>query len=139
MSLSGPDTTPLLTSFAHRRSCYTLTNTSTIPSSQKSLISLVHDCLNEVPSPFNSQTTRMTLLLGSAHSKLWSDIVASALMNKIGKERYDGGGTGKKIEGFAEAYGTVLFWDDPHAVEGLKGMGAGGKVGASFSLCIHSD
>ena len=71
-----------------------------------------------VPSAFNTQTTRLVLLLGEHHDELWR-IAAEALRQKIGPERY-AAGTEAKIKGFAAAYGTILFCDDPKAVEGLK-------------------
>lgn len=116
MSVSGPSTTPLLTAFDHRRSCYNLTNGSTVPDVE--LEQVIKDCLNVVPSAFNTQTTRLVLLVGQHHAKLW-EIIGSALLAKIGAERY-AAGTEARIKGFAAAYGTILFCDDPKAVEGLK-------------------
>jgi hypothetical protein len=119
MSVSGPSTTPLLTAFDHRRSCYNLTNGSTIPDGE--LEQVIKDCLNVVPSAFNTQTTRLVLLVGEHHTRLW-EIIGGALRDKIGAERY-ASGTESKIKSFAAAYGTILFADDPKAVEGLKMKG----------------
>lgn len=116
MSVSGPQSTPLLQAFDHRRSCYSLTNKSVIPPEE--LKQLIKDCLNVVPSAFNTQTTRLVLLLGEHHTKLWT-IIGDALRNKIGADRY-AAGTEAKIKGFSGAHGTILFIDDPKAVEGLR-------------------
>ena len=116
MPVSGPSTTPLLTAFDHRRSCYNLSNESTIPEGE--LIQLIKDCLNVVPSAFNTQTTRLVLLTGEHHTKLW-EITGNALRQKIGEERY-AAGTEARIQSFAAAHGSIIFADDPQAVEGLK-------------------
>jgi uncharacterized protein len=60
----------------------------------------------------------MTVLLKSEHDKLW-DIVASALLAKIGQERFNAG-TKDRIAGFKNAYGSILFWDDSGTVDGLE-------------------
>lgn len=133
MSVSGPKSTPLLQAFDHRRSCYSLTNKSLIP--HKELKQLVQDCLNVVPSAFNTQTTRLVILVGQHHAKLW-EIVGDALSNKIGAERY-AAGTEAKIKAFGNAHGTILFIDDPKAVEGLRLKGGdlyGPKV-CSAEIC----
>jgi uncharacterized protein len=129
MSVSGPSTTPLLTAFDHRRSCYNLTSDTTIP--QGELTQIIKDCLNVVPSAFNTQTTRLVLLTGQHHIKLW-EIVASALRQKIGEERF-AAGTEARIKGFAAAHGSIIFCDDPKAVEGLKVKG-GDLYGPKVSI-----
>lgn len=134
MSVSGPKSTPLLQAFDHRRSCYNLSNKSLIP--HEELKQLVQDCLNVVPSAFNTQTTRLVVLVGQHHTKLW-EIVGDALRNKIGAERY-ASGTESKIKAFGSAHGTIVFADDPKAVEGLRLKGGdlyGPKV-RTVELCV---
>lgn len=91
----------------HRRSIRQLTSAS--PVSDSTLVSLVEQALTTVPSAFNSQTTRIVLLLGADHKKLWQ-ITGDALLAKIGKERFESG-TKARIEGFAAGHGTIMFFD----------------------------
>ena len=106
-NMSGPTKLSFQEATAQRRSVYTLTNSSTIP--DKTIVELVEQCLNTVPSAFNTQSTRITVLLKDHHEKLW-DIAGKTLLNKIGEERYNKGTKGK-VEGFRGAYGSILFWD----------------------------
>ena len=99
-----------------RRTFYALEAKCPVPDSQ--IISLAEQALLNVPSAFNNQSTRMTVLLKSEHDKLW-DIVASALLAKIGQERFNAG-TKDRIAGFKNAYGSILFWDDSGTVDGLE-------------------
>src|SRR5277367_5429154 len=52
-----------------RRTFYALEAKCPVPDSQ--IISLAEQALLNVPSPFNNQSTRMTVLLKSEHDKLW--------------------------------------------------------------------
>ncbi|CEP64179.1 uncharacterized protein LALA0_S10e04214g [Lachancea lanzarotensis] len=98
-----------LTEAAHKRRTFrALEPKSTVPDS--TIVKLAEDAILTVPSAFDSQTTRLTVLFGDDHKKLWS-ITADALLAKIGEERWLGG-TKDRIANFANAYGTILFWDD---------------------------
>lgn len=74
------------------------------------IIEAVENAVRNVPSAYNSQSQRAALLLGHDHTDLWN-ITENALRKKIGDQRYRGA-TEEKINGFREAYGTVLFFDD---------------------------
>jgi predicted oxidoreductase (fatty acid repression mutant protein) len=100
----------------HRRTYYALSPKSTVPDSE--IVKIAESALLLVPSAFNNESTRIAVLLGSNHGKLW-EITASALLKKIGEERYNGH-TKERIAGFANAYGSILFFDDPGHTEGLK-------------------
>ena len=80
----------------HRRTYYSITNQSPIPDQEIECI--VNMTVRHVPSAFNSQSTRVVLLLGESHKKLW----------KIVKDA------------FACGYGTVLFFEDQKVVKGLQ-------------------
>ena len=86
-----------------RRTFYQLTNESTIPESR--LREIVHHTITHVPSAFNSQTTRMVVLLKNEHAKLWT-IIKEVYQAQLPKEKY------KQAEArfnmFQAAYGTVI-------------------------------
>lgn len=92
----------------HRRTYRTLDAKSPVPDS--TLIKIAQSAILDVPSAFNNQATRLTMLFGDDHKKLWS-MTGDTLRARIGEERWEGGTKGR-IEGFAGAYGTILFWDD---------------------------
>lgn len=100
----------------NRRTYYTITNES--PVSDEQIKEILAHALLHVPSAFNSQTTRVVLLLGDQHKKLWS-ITKETLRNIVPAENFSA--TEAKIDGaFAAGYGTVLFYEDTEVVEGLQ-------------------
>jgi uncharacterized protein len=62
-------------------------------------VKIAETALLNVPSAFNNESTRIALLLDANHTKLW-EIVANALLAKIGVERFNAG-TKDRIAGFA--------------------------------------
>jgi uncharacterized protein len=87
-----------------------------VPDSE--IVKIAETALLNVPSAFNNQSTRIAVLLGTNHTKLW-EIVANALLAKIGTERFNAG-TKDRIAGFANGYGSILFFDDSAHTQGLK-------------------
>ena len=98
-----------------RRSCYHLTHQSTL--SDEQLLDLVHEAVLYAPSPFNSQSTRVLLLLNRSHTKFW-ELVKKELAKIIPPEKF--ASTEEKINSFAAAYGTILFFEDWQIVENLQ-------------------
>ena len=91
----------------HRRSYYSIGSSS--PVSDEELIRVVRQAVKHVPSAFNSQSTRIVLLLGDEHKKLW-DIVKDTLKARIPAEAFVK--TEAKIDGcFASGHGTVLYFE----------------------------
>jgi predicted oxidoreductase (fatty acid repression mutant protein) len=115
-------TDDFLSKFSERRSVYALSGESTI--SDERLEELVQKVLLAAPSAFNTQSTRIVVLLSDQHHKLW-DIVHTALKPFVDGEQAVT--TATKIKGFQGAYATVLFFEDPKPYEPL----------ASFK--IHAD
>ncbi|PYI13605.1 Nitroreductase [Aspergillus japonicus CBS 114.51] len=111
--MSGSST--LLAALAGRRSYYALRRESPIPDAK--IQSILNQIVLQTPSAFNSQTTRILVLLKQEHDKLW-DIVKDSLLTRIGAERYQK--TAPKIDGFRAAYGTVLFYEDQTVVADHK-------------------
>ena len=100
----------------HRRTYYSITNQSPIPDQEIECI--VNMTVRHVPSAFNSQSTRVVLLLGESHKKLWQ-IVKDALKKIVPAEAFVK--TEEKIDNsFACGYGTVLFFEDQKVVKGLQ-------------------
>lgn len=98
-----------------RRSHRALENKSSVP--DETIVKIAESAILDVPSAFNNQSARLTVLFGDDHKKLWS-ITGDALLAKIGEERWNGG-TKDRIAGFAGSYGTILFWDDWAAAEAM--------------------
>lgn len=99
-----------------RRSYYSITDQS--PVSDEEIESIINIAVRYVPSAFNSQSTRVVLLLGNSHRKLW-EIVKDALREIVADEIFVK--TEEKIDNsFACGYGTVLFFEDQHVVRKLQ-------------------
>ena len=99
-----------------RRTYYSITNQS--PISDQEIECIVNMTVRHVPSAFNSQSTRVVLLLGESHKKLWQ-IVKDALKKIVPAEAFVK--TEEKIDhSFACGYGTVLFFEDQKVVKGLQ-------------------
>ncbi len=100
----------------HRRSYYALSNKSLV--SDEEIENIVKFAVKNIPSAFNSQSTRMVLLLGVQHVKLWN-IVKDTLRKIVPAEAFKT--TENKLDkSFASGYGTVLFFEERKVVEGLQ-------------------
>lgn len=91
-----------------RRSVYALTNASTVPDSR--LEKLVHDAILHVPSSFNTQTTRLVLLLRDENQRFWDvveDVYESMVANSTFPEDKWKAGTKPKLDKMRAGYGTV--------------------------------
>lgn len=100
----------------HRRSYYSIGSDS--PVLDEEVVHIVRTAVKNVPSAFNSQSTRIVLLLGDEHKKLW-DIVKSTLKQRIPSDAF--AKTEAKIDGcFAAGHGTVLYFEDTAAVKNLQ-------------------
>ncbi|CAL8580990.1 MAG: hypothetical protein LQ349_009297 [Xanthoria aureola] len=90
-----------------RRTYYALSNESTIPDSR--VQEIVKDAVLHTPSAFNSQTSRVVVLLGDEHVKTW-DIIAEVYKQQLPEEKFNQ--ANKRFVGFRAAYGTILFYED---------------------------
>ncbi len=100
----------------NRRTYYAISPES--PISDNKIQCIIETVLTYVPSAFNSQTTRMVLLLGEHHRKLW-DIVKETLKSRIPAEAFVK--TEAKInQSFASGYGTILFFEEQQIVKNLQ-------------------
>lgn len=100
----------------NRRTYYSIDNKINV--SDAEIKEIVEFAVTHVPSSFNSQSTRVVLLLGDNHKKLWS-IAKETLRKIVPAEAF--GATEAKIDNcFAAGYGTILFYEDTETVEGLQ-------------------
>ncbi len=100
----------------HRRSYYAIGTQTTLP--DDAIEEILDFAALHIPSAFNSQSTRMVLLLKEHHQKLW-DIVKNTLKSSIPAATYTT--TEAKInKSFAAGYGTVLFFEDRNIIANLQ-------------------
>ncbi|MDP3130077.1 MAG: nitroreductase family protein, partial [Bacillota bacterium] len=97
-----------------RRSIHSLTNEMLLPDDQ--VADLVGHAVQHTPSAFDSQSQRAILLFGKKHLQLWS-IVLEGLRKVVPAADFPK--SEKKIQGFANGRGTVLYFDDTAVLEGL--------------------
>ena len=103
------------TAIADRRTFYGISK-ETVASDER-IKEIIEHAVKYTPSAFNSQSTRVVVLLGSEHDKLW-DITMEALRKVVPADQFSS--TEDKINSFKNGYGTVLFYDDYSIVEGLQ-------------------
>ncbi|KAJ4383489.1 putative nitroreductase [Didymella sp. IMI 355093] len=108
-------TKSVIEAMKERRTYYQLNKEA--PISDKKIQELVEQALLHVPSSFNSQSTRLVVLLNKDHEQFW-DYVIEVLKPLTPEDKFDG--TKQKINGFRGAYGTVLFYEAPEPVENLR-------------------
>ncbi|GAB7341396.1 hypothetical protein MBLNU457_7649t1 [Dothideomycetes sp. NU457] len=96
-----------------RRSIYMLDKN--LPISDTRVKELVNTAMKHVPSAFDSQTTRLVVLLHGDHDQFW-DFVWEALLPHLKDEDKKKASRGR-IDGFRGAYGTILFYESDPAVK----------------------
>ena len=99
-----------------RRSIYALNDQ--LPVAKEEVVKLVEHAILHTPSSFNSQSTRIVVLFGDDHQKLW-DMTEEALRGIVGdEEKFTP--TKQKIDGFKAGAGTILFFEDQKVVRALQ-------------------
>lgn len=104
-----------LSAVKHRRTYYGIAKAS--PVTDAALREIVEHALKHAPSAFNSQSSRLVLLLGEQHDKLW-EITRESLRKLVPASQF--AATDEKITAFRNGYGTVLFFEDQPTVTGLQ-------------------
>ena len=102
--------------YQNRRSVYALGKN--LPISEQEALEIIDNAVKYSPSAFNSQTAHAVVLLGENHQKLW-DITFGELEKFLPNEEAKAATKGK-IDSFAAAYGTILFFEDHDVVKGLQ-------------------
>lgn len=99
-----------------RRSIYAIGKKVDLPKAD--IVTLIKKVVREAPSSFNSQSSRVVVLFGDAHEKVWN-IALDILRNIVPAEAF--AATEQKINGcFKSGFGTVLFFEDQEVVKGLQ-------------------
>ncbi|MCV9878176.1 nitroreductase family protein [Brenneria izbisi] len=98
-----------------RRSIYAIGNK--LPLSEDAVTALITEAVKESPSAFNSQSSRVVILFGDQHDKVW-DIVKQQLKKIVPADAFTA--TEQKLASFAAGAGTVLFFEDTKVVEDLQ-------------------
>ncbi|MCT1927306.1 nitroreductase family protein [Staphylococcus pasteuri] len=99
-----------------RRTIYNLESTISIDDSE--LEELIAHAVKHVPSAFNSQSTRIVLLLNDKNEKFWEN-TKEILKETMGPDR-DFEPTRQKIDNFKHSYGTILYYEDKDVITGLQ-------------------
>lgn len=100
----------------HRRSYYSIGNQTTLP--DDGIEEILDFAALHIPSAFNSQSTRLVLLLKENHKRFW-EIVKETLKPVIPPAAFTT--TKAKInQSFAAGYGTILFFEDRSIIENLQ-------------------
>lgn len=107
--------TNFISAIETRISCYTLANKS--PISDSRIHEIVNAAIKNAPSAFNVQSARAVILLKQDHEKLW-DIGDDLLKKSMPEAAYQA--LAPRVQGFRQAYGSVLFFEDQAALDTLK-------------------
>ena len=100
---------------SNRRTNYALSKEIKI--SPEVIIDKIKKMVQEAPSAFNMQSTRVVIALGENHDAIWQ-ITKDILRKIVPAEHF--APTEEKLNGFAAAYGTVLFFDETETVEAMQ-------------------
>ncbi|MFP3510492.1 nitroreductase family protein [Peribacillus sp. SIMBA_075] len=103
------------TAIKERRSYYGINKEVQV--SDEKIKEIVEFAVKHTPSAFNSQSSRLVVLTGSAHDKFW-DITTQALRKAVGDRDFSG--TQQKMDSFKAGYGSVLFFEDESVVKSLQ-------------------
>ncbi|GIJ82057.1 hypothetical protein Asppvi_000560 [Aspergillus pseudoviridinutans] len=97
-----------------RRTIYKLGKNSPVPDSK--IEELVNAAIQHIPSSFNTQSTRLVVLLHAEHERLW-EIVIDTFMQLVQSgavpEATWKNQTLPKLQGMKNGVGTILFYEDP--------------------------
>ena len=99
-----------------RRSIYALGNQ--LPVSNEEVVKLVEHAILHTPSSFNSQSTRIIVLFGNEHHKLWQ--LTEDTLRAIVDNDEQFASTKQKIDSFKAGAGTMLFFEDHKAIKALQ-------------------
>jgi len=104
-----------LTAVQDRRTYYGISKEAPVPDAR--IEELVGHAVKHVPSPFNSQSARIVLLLGKHQNRLW-DIAKESLRLIVPENQFPT--TEEKINSFRNGYGSVLYFEDQSVVKMMQ-------------------
>lgn len=108
-------TADLLTALQTRRSVYGISKQS--PISDERIQEIIREAVKFTPSAFNSQSTRIVLLLGKEHEKLWN-LTTDVLKTIVPADQFES--TQQKMDSFKAGHGTILFFEEETIVRQLQ-------------------
>lgn len=114
-SVAQASSKPFLDAIKARRTVYALNKQSPISDTQ--IEALMKEAILHTPSAFNSQSTRLVLLLNKEHDTFW-ELVKASLKPLVSEEQFTQ--TSAKLDRFKAGYGTILFYEDQDVVHGLE-------------------
>lgn len=99
-----------------RRSIYALSDN--LPINEQQVVDIAEHAILHTPSAFNSQSTRILVLFGAEHQKLWqkTEDILRSMVNDDDKFK----ATAEKMAGFRAGAGTILFFEDQTVIKGLQ-------------------
>ncbi|MFC5472153.1 nitroreductase family protein [Cohnella suwonensis] len=115
MSMSTMNATEFMAAIKNRRTIYALGKESTISDSR--IQEIVEEAVKHTPSAFNSQSSRLVVLFGEQHDKLWN-ITTDVLKAIVPPDQFQS--TQDKMNGFRAGHGTVLFFEEMQVIENLQ-------------------
>jgi uncharacterized protein len=118
MSRSFAKAEEFITQISSRRSIYGLGRGTIL--NDKDLIELIKQSVRESPTSFNSQSSRIVILLGKEHERYWNEIAIPALRKAVGNDNEAFEKGSKRMIQFRDAYGTVLFYEDQGAIKKMQ-------------------
>jgi len=98
-----------------RRTIYALGKN--LPVAEDVVVEIIKEAIRQAPSAFNSQSSRALILLGKEHEQFW-ELTREQLRKIVPEESF--AATSQKVDGFAAAAGSVLFFEDMDMVKGLQ-------------------
>lgn len=101
--------------YRKRRSQYALGKN--LPMGNEQVIALIKEAVRLAPSSFNSQSSRVVILLGEQSEQFW-ELTREALRPLVAADAFVA--TENKLASFAAGAGTVLFFEDQDVVKGLQ-------------------
>eukprot|EP00026_Physarum_polycephalum_P015410 Phypoly_transcript_16082.p1 GENE.Phypoly_transcript_16082~~Phypoly_transcript_16082.p1 ORF type:complete len:232 (+),score=37.90 Phypoly_transcript_16082:128-823(+) len=101
----------------NRRTFYQISNALPEGVTEDKIEDIVKQLVLNVPSAFNSQSTRIVVLFQKEHEKLW-DFTTEILKAIVPASDFPN--TEKRLGGFKAGYGTILFFEETLAVKKLQ-------------------
>lgn len=98
-----------------RRTNYALGKNVTVP--KENIVKTIEAVVHEVPSAFNMQSGRVVVAFGDKHDAVWR-ITHDTLAKIVPADKF--APTEKKIQSFAGAYGTILYFEEMSVVEQMQ-------------------
>ncbi|KAF2857354.1 nitroreductase family protein [Piedraia hortae CBS 480.64] len=111
----GYDKMSIKEGMENRRTIYALNKS--IPVDKKRIQEVVRTAIETVPSSFNLQSARLVVLRGDEHDKFWG-FTRDILKSVVPEDKWEY--TRARVQGFNDAFGTVLFYEDPEPVKMLQ-------------------